>query len=45
MDEDAWLDVIQKMNEVCSRLLTDEVALEQKNAQPEASQQLVFTGL
>jgi two-component system sensor histidine kinase HupT/HoxJ len=43
MDEGAWLDVIQKMDEVYSRLLTDEVALEEKNAQLEASQQLVFS--
>ncbi|HEY8906680.1 MAG TPA: ATP-binding protein [Rhodoferax sp.] len=43
LDEGAWLDVIQKMDEVYSRLLTDEVALEQKNAQLEASQQLVFS--
>jgi two-component system sensor histidine kinase HupT/HoxJ len=33
LDDGAWLDVIQKMDEVYSRLLTDEVALEQKNAQ------------
>jgi two-component system sensor histidine kinase HupT/HoxJ len=31
------------MDEVYSRLLADEVALEQKNAQLEASQQLVFS--
>jgi two-component system, NtrC family, sensor histidine kinase HupT/HoxJ len=43
LDEGAWLDVIQKMDEVYSRLLADEVALEQKNAQLEASQQLVFS--
>src|SRR5450830_760488 len=43
MDEGAWLDVIQKMDEVYSRLLSDEVALEEKNAQLEASQQLVFS--
>jgi two-component system sensor histidine kinase HupT/HoxJ len=43
MDEGAWLDVIQKMDEVYSRLLTDEVALEQKNAELEASQQLVYS--
>ena len=43
LDEGAWLDVIQKMDEVYSRLLTDEVALEQKNSQLEASQQLVFS--
>ena len=43
LGDDAWLDVIQKMDEVYARLLTDEVALEQKNAQLEASQQLVFS--
>jgi two-component system sensor histidine kinase HupT/HoxJ len=43
LDEGAWLDVIHKMDEVYARLLTDEVALEQKNAQLEASQQLVFS--
>lgn len=43
LDDGAWLDVIQKMDEVYSRLLTDEVALEQKNAQLEASQQLVYS--
>ncbi len=43
LDEGVWLDVIQKMDEVYSRLVTDEVALEQKNAQLEASQQLVFS--
>jgi two-component system sensor histidine kinase HupT/HoxJ len=43
MDERTWVDVIQKMDEVYSRLLTDEVALEEKNAQLEASQQLVFS--
>lgn len=43
LDDGAWLDVIQKMDEVYSRLLADEVALEEKNAQLEASQQLVFS--
>lgn len=43
LDEGAWLDVIQKMDEVYSRLLADEVALEQKNTQLEASQQLIFS--
>jgi two-component system sensor histidine kinase HupT/HoxJ len=43
LDEGAWLDVIQKMDEVYSRLLADEVALEQKNAQLEATQQLVMS--
>lgn len=41
--DDAWLDVIQKMDDVYSQLLRDEVALEQKNAQLEASQQLIYS--
>lgn len=41
--DDAWLDVIQKMDDVYSQLLQDEVALEQKNAQLEASQQLIYS--
>ena len=40
--DDAWLDVIHKMDEVYSQLLRDEVALEQKNAQLEASQQFIY---
>jgi two-component system sensor histidine kinase HupT/HoxJ len=43
LDEGAWLDVIHKMDEVYARLLTDEVELEQKNLQLEASQQLVYS--
>ena len=31
--EDTWLDVIHKMEEVYSKLVTDEVELEEKNAQ------------
>ena len=41
--DDTWLDVIQKMDDVYSQLLHDEVALEQKNAQLEASQQLIYS--
>ena len=40
--DDTWLDVIHKMDEVYSQLLRDEVALEQKNAQLEASQQFIY---
>ena len=43
LGDDAWMNVIQKMDEVYAQLLTDEVALEQKNAQLEASQQLVYS--
>jgi two-component system sensor histidine kinase HupT/HoxJ len=35
VDESTWLDVIQKMDEVYSRLIEDEVALEEKNAELE----------
>ena len=35
IDEATWLDVIQKMDEVYSRLVQDEIALEEKNAQLE----------
>ncbi len=42
MDESAWVDVIHKMDEVYSQLLADEVALEEKNAQLEQSQQFIF---
>ncbi|PKO61867.1 MAG: PAS domain-containing sensor histidine kinase [Betaproteobacteria bacterium HGW-Betaproteobacteria-18] len=41
--EDTWLDVIHKMEEVYSRLVTDEVELEEKNAQLEQSQQFIFS--
>ncbi len=43
VDDDTWLDVIQKMDDVYSQLLRDEVALEEKNAQLEASQQLIYS--
>ena len=43
LDDDTWLDVIQKMDDVYSQLLRDEVALEEKNAQLEASQQLIYS--
>lgn len=41
--EDTWLDVIHKMEEVYSELVADEVALEEKNAQLEQSQQFIFS--
>jgi two-component system sensor histidine kinase HupT/HoxJ len=43
MDESAWLDVIEKMEEVYSQLVQDEIALEEKNAQLEQSQQFIFS--
>ena len=43
VDDDTWLDVIHKMDDVYSQLLRDEVALEDKNAQLEASQQLIYS--
>jgi two-component system sensor histidine kinase HupT/HoxJ len=41
LDDTAWVDVIQKMEEVYSRLIDDEVELEKKNAQLEQSQQFI----
>ena len=43
--ENVWLDVIQKMDEVYSDLLQYEVALEDKNAALEESQQFIFSVL
>jgi two-component system, NtrC family, sensor histidine kinase HupT/HoxJ len=43
VNEATWLDVIQKMDEVYSRLVSDEVELENKNAQLEASQRFIFS--
>lgn len=43
VDEATWLDVIQKMDEVYSQLVADEVALEEKNAELEQSQQFIFS--
>ncbi|HMX12359.1 MAG TPA: histidine kinase dimerization/phospho-acceptor domain-containing protein [Burkholderiaceae bacterium] len=43
VDESTWLDVIQKMDEVYSQLVADEVALEEKNAQLEQSQRFIFS--
>ena len=41
LDEDAWLEVIGKMDEVYSQLVQDEIALEEKNAELEQSQQFI----
>lgn len=43
VDETTWLDVIHKMDEVYSKLVTDEIELEEKNAQLEQSQQFIFS--
>ncbi|MBT9598285.1 MAG: PAS domain-containing protein [Vitreoscilla sp.] len=43
IDESTWMDVIHKMDEVYSQLVADEVALEEKNAQLEQSQQFIFS--
>ncbi len=45
VSEATWLDVIQKMDEVYSRLVADETELENKNAQLEASQRFIFSVL
>lgn len=45
VDEATWLDVIQKMDEVYTRLIDDEVELEKKNTQLEQSQQFIFSVL
>jgi two-component system sensor histidine kinase HupT/HoxJ len=42
VDESTWLDVIHKMDEVYTKLVADEVALEEKNAELEQSQQFIF---
>ncbi len=43
VDESTWLDVIQRMDEVYSQLVSDEIALEQKNVELEQSQQFIFS--
>jgi len=43
--DDVWLEVIHKMDEVYSDLLQYEVALEQKNAKLEESQQFILSVL
>lgn len=43
VDEAVWLDVIQKMDEVYTQLVADEVALEAKNAELEQTQQFLMS--
>ncbi|HJV63457.1 MAG TPA: ATP-binding protein [Albitalea sp.] len=43
VDESTWLDVIHKMDEVYTQLVADEVALEEKNAQLEQTQQFILS--
>jgi two-component system, NtrC family, sensor histidine kinase HupT/HoxJ len=45
VDESTWMDVIQKMDEVYSQLILDEVELEKKNAELEQSQRFIFSVL
>lgn len=45
VDESTWMDVIQKMDEVYSQLIHDEIELEKKNAELEQSQQFIFSVL
>jgi two-component system sensor histidine kinase HupT/HoxJ len=45
VDASTWVDVIQKMDEVYTRLIDDEVELEKKNAELEQSQQFIFSVL
>ncbi len=45
LSESTWIDVIRKMDEVYNELLQYEVALEEKNAALEESQQFIFSVL
>ena len=45
IDESTWMDVIQKMDEVYSQLIHDEIELEKKNAELEQSQQFILSVL
>jgi len=45
LDDAAWVDVIQKMDEVYSQLVRDEIELEKKNSELEQSQQFIFSVL
>ena len=45
VDESTWMDVIQKMDEVYTRLIDDEVELEKKNTELEQSQQFIYSVL
>ncbi len=41
VNEDTWMDVIQKMDQVYSQLIQDEIELESKNSELEQSQQFI----
>lgn len=41
VSEDTWLEVIQKMDQVYSQLIEDEIELESKNTELEQSQQFI----
>ena len=41
LDEEAWIEVIARMDEVYSKLVQDEIALEEKNVELEQSQQFI----
>ncbi|HET9822583.1 MAG TPA: ATP-binding protein [Burkholderiaceae bacterium] len=43
VDESVWLDVIRKMDEVYTQLVTDEVALEAQNAELERQQRFIMS--
>ncbi len=43
VDENTWLDVIHKMDEVYAQLVADEIAREEKNAELERTQQFIFS--
>ncbi|MDY7577053.1 histidine kinase dimerization/phospho-acceptor domain-containing protein [Herbaspirillum sp. RTI4] len=45
IDEATWMEVIQKMDEVYSQLVNDEIVLEEKNEQLESSQQFIVSVL
>ena len=45
VDEATWMDVIHRMDEVYSKLIADEVALEQKNTELEQSHQFIYSVL
>ena len=45
IDDSTWMDVIQKMDEVYSQLVQDEIELEAKNSELEQSQQFIFSVL
>jgi two-component system sensor histidine kinase HupT/HoxJ len=43
LDDAMWVDVIQKMDEVYSQLVLDEIELEKKNVELEQSQQFILS--